>query len=237
MMTPLKNSSPGKLAAAHAAASLVQEGMKVGLGSGTTAALVVHALGERVEAEGLRFIGIPTSVDTAVLARSLKITIRELDDVDAIDLNLDGADEIDTRFQMIKGRGGALLREKIVVSFARKRVTIITPEKRVEHLGASAPVPVEVSPIGVKHLVHRLRDLGAEPVIRLRADGSRYQTDGGNLIIDCRFASLPDPAALDHSLKSTVGVFETGLFIGLCDLVVVGHEDRVEQIESHSRAV
>lgn len=232
MATSPNEPSPGKVEAARIAASLVQVGMTVGLGSGSTSALVVRALGDRVAAEGLRFVGIPTSVATAVLAKSLRITLRELDDVDELDLNIDGADEIDPSFRMIKGRGGALLREKIVASAARRRVNVVTPEKRVEHLGASAPIPVEVSPVGVRHLVERLSTLGSDPVIRLRDDGSRYLTDGGNLIVDCRFARIDDPAGLHTALKQTVGVFETGLFIDLCDLLIVGHDDRVEQIEA-----
>ncbi len=126
--------------------------MAVGLGSGTTAALVERALGGRIAAEGLKIIGVPTSVATAGLAHAMRIPLRELDDVEALDLNLDGADEIDPDFAMIKGRGGALLREKIVASAARRRVTIITPDKRVERIGHTAPVPVEVSSIGTQHV-------------------------------------------------------------------------------------
>ncbi len=221
----------GKLKAATAAAALVQNGMVVGLGSGTTAALVVRVLGERVAREGLRFVGVPTSVATADLARSLQLELRELDDIDRLDLNLDGADEIDPGFRMIKGRGGALLREKIVASFARRRVNVITPDKRVERLGIKAPLPIEVSPIGVRHLVDRLRELGAEPTIRIASSGDCYKTDGGNLIIDCHFDRIDDPARLDASLHQTVGIFETGLFIGLCDTLIVGYSDRAETIE------
>ena len=226
--------SPGKIEAAKAAAALVKEGMAVGLGSGSTAALVVRALGDRVANEGLTFVGVPTSVATAELARSLGIALCELDDVDALDINIDGADEIDPNFSMIKGRGGALLREKIVVSAARFRVTVITPEKRVDRLGVKAPVPVEVSAVGTRHVERRLRELAAETTLRRRPDGSPYVTDGGNSIIDCHFPSIDDPARLDQSLHQLVGVFETGLFIGLCDLLLVGHPDRVETFESRT---
>jgi ribose 5-phosphate isomerase A len=226
---------PAKLRASEAAAALVQDGMVVGLGSGTTAALVVRALGERVLKERIGFTGVPTSVATAELARSLNIPLRDLDDVESLDINIDGADEIDPEFRMIKGRGGALLREKIVASYASRRVTVITAEKRVDRLGRRAPVPVEVSPIGLRHLAARLRELGAEPKLRERPDGSPYVTDGGNKILDCYFESIDDPAGLDAALKQTVGVFETGLFIGLCDLLMVGLDDRVESFESGSR--
>jgi ribose 5-phosphate isomerase A len=227
--------TPKQLVAA-AAAQLVEDGMTVGLGSGTTAALMVEALGRRVASEGLRLVGVPTSVATADLAQSLGIPLRELDDVASLDLNIDGADEIDPRFQMIKGRGGALLREKIVASAARRRVTVITADKRVEQLGRTAPVPIEVSPVGVSHLAARLEALGATSTIRLGPDGARYVTDGGNLIVDCQFTTIEDAPALDAALQQIVGVFETGLFIGLCDLLIVGHADHVEQVDSLASA-
>jgi ribose 5-phosphate isomerase A len=225
----------GKLQAANAAAAMVAPGMAVGLGSGSTAALVVKALGERVAGEGLRIVGVPTSVATAELARSLGIPLRDLDDVDALDLNLDGADEVDPAFAMIKGRGGALLREKVVASAARLRVTVITPEKRVARLGQHAPVPVEVSPVGTRHIERHLREIAAETALRLRPDGSPYLTDGGNKIIDCRFLAIDDPAGLDHRLNGTIGVFESGLFVGLCDVLLVGHGDHVERVENPLR--
>ncbi len=224
-----------KRQAATASAALVEDGMAVGLGSGTTAALVVRALGERVATEGLRFLGVPTSVATAVLAKSLRIPLRELDDVDSLDINLDGADEIDAQFRMLKGRGGALLREKIIASFARWRVTVITPEKQVEQLGLLAPIPVEVSPVGTRHVEGRLRELGAATTLRLGPDGSPYVTDGGNKIVDCRFPAGEDPARLDARLQQTVGVFETGLFIDLCDVVLIGRPDGVDRVETRFR--
>jgi len=218
-----------KLRAAQAAARLVTDGMIVGLGSGTTAALVVQALGERVADEGLRLIGVPTSVLTADLARSLGIRLRDLDDVEAIDLNLDGADEIDPQFSMVKGRGGALLREKIVASSARRRVTVVTADKCVARLGVAAAIPVEISNVGARHTEARLRELGATTAVRLRVDASPFLTDGGNKIIDCHFDHTEDARTLDARLHQTVGVLETGLFVGLCDLLIVGHPDGVEQ--------
>ena len=140
--------------------------MVVGLGSGSTAALMVQRLGERRELEDLKIIGVPTSVATADLARRLRIPVRELDDVSSLDMNLDGADEVDPQFRMIKGRGGALLREKIVACVAARRVTIITTDKRVDRLGVNAPIPVEVSCVGLKHTEQRLQKLGAHARIR-----------------------------------------------------------------------
>jgi ribose 5-phosphate isomerase A len=208
--------------------------MIVGLGTGSTAALMVRRLGERVEQEGLRIIGVPTSVATAQLARELGITLRELDDVSGLDMNLDGADEVDPQFRMVKGRGGALLREKIVACVAARRVTIITPEKRVERLGLNAPIPIEVSDVGLKHTERRLQRLGAKTIIRQVADGSLTLTDGGNAIIDCHFDVIADPEELDYRLQSVVGVLETGLFVGLCDLLVVGTAEGVDQVEANT---
>lgn len=212
----------GKLQAASSAAALVQPGMVVGLGSGSTAALVVGALTERVRVEGLRFSGVPTSRATAALARSGGITLVELDDVGALDLAIDGADEVDPAFRMIKGRGGALLREKIVATAAKVRVIVITEAKRVERLGMHHPVPVEVSSFGWKHTERALRDLGATTAVREAPDGTLFLTDEGHRIVDCRFSTIDDPADLNRRLNAIVGVFETGLFVGLCDRLIVG---------------
>jgi ribose 5-phosphate isomerase A len=220
-----------KQRAAEAAAAQVEPGMIVGLGTGTTASAMVHHLGLRVQREALRIVGVATSEATATLARSLGIPVRDIDEVDTLDLNLDGADEIDGAFRMIKGRGGALLREKIVVSAARRRVAIITPEKRVDRLGTRMPIPVEVSPFGLRHIERQLRVLGAATAVRTTPAGQPFVTDGGHRIIDCHFGQIDDPEELDQRLDRVAGVFETGLFIGLCDLMIVGHPDRVEIIE------
>ena len=210
-----------KRSAAKVAAGLVESGMTVGLGSGTTAAEVVRCLAERVRDEGLKLIGVPTSSATATLARELGIELRDLDDVEALDLNLDGADEVDPDYRLLKGHGGALLREKIVASAARRRVNVVTAEKLVTRLGSTMPVPVEVSHFGLAHTERRLKDLGAETAVRRGDKGQMYVTDGGNVIIDCRFPPIDDPRALDLQLHGVVGVFETGIFVDLCDEVVV----------------
>ena len=228
----MSDTSKAKSQAAAAAAALVQNGLVVGLGSGTTAELIVKALGRRVVDEGLRFTGVSTSDATTELAREFGIVLCELDDVSTIDINLDGADEIDQLFQMIKGRGGALLREKIVASVARRRVTVITADKRVNRLGMSAPVPVEVSALGCRHIDLRLQSLGAVTELRKTAEGSPFVTNNGNRIIDCGFRGIDDPAQLDQALQRTIGVFETGLFVNLCDLLIVGNDDGVQKIET-----
>lgn len=232
----MSESRPPKLLAAHAAAALVEKGMTVGLGSGTTSSEMIRRLGQRIRDEGLEFVGVATSAATAALASSVGIALRDLDDVSMLDVNLDGADEVDPQFQMIKGRGGALLREKIVVSTARLRVTIITDEKQVEELGATMPLPVEVTPFGIRHTESRIASLGATTATRRRPDGSLFITDGGNAIIDCRFPRIDDPESLDLRLRRVAGVLETGLFLGLCDLLVIGHPDGVEMLENRRLA-
>jgi ribose 5-phosphate isomerase A len=221
--------------AALAAAALVRDGMIVGLGSGSTSALLVRCLGERITREALKFKAVSTSDETTRLANSLGIPVEELDTVPALDINLDGADEIDGQFRMIKGRGGALLREKIVAFASNHRVTMIASEKRVAQLGSRCPLPVEVSAIGLKHTERRLHDFGCTTAVRLCSDGSPFTTDGGNHIVDCRFSSIDDPESLDSRLQAVPGVLETGLFIGLCDTLIVGTDTGAERIESRVR--
>jgi ribose 5-phosphate isomerase A len=230
-MTP---PDPAKLNAARCAADLVQEGMAVGLGSGTTATLMIQRLGQRVTEEGLTFFGIPTSRASADLATSVGIALVELDAVETLDLDLDGADEVDGSFRMIKGRGGALLREKIVAAAARRRVFIVGENKHVDRLGLKFPVPVEVSPFGLSHTENALRALGAITQVRRGDDGhAPYVTDGGNRIIDCRFErGIDDPSGLDARLKQIPGVFETGLFLGLCDALIIGRAEGAELVEA-----
>ena len=230
---PSSEDSP-KRRAAKAAASLIEDGMNVGLGSGSTAAAMVEFLAARVVEERLRIVTVATSLATAQLASSLGIPLRELDDLATLDLNLDGADEIDPQYRMIKGRGGALLREKIVASASSRKVTMITADKRVARLGERVPVPVEVSAFGIRHTERHLRNLGASTSVRKAADGSVYATDGGNAIIDCRFAGPLDPDLLDSQLQRLAGVLDTGLFIGMCDVLIVANASGVETIETGS---
>ena len=229
------DSDSPKFRVSRAGAALVEGGMVVGLGSGSTASLMVRCLAQRIADEALEIIAVATSEATAQLAGKLGIRLRDLDEVAALDINLDGADEIDPRFHMIKGLGGALLREKLVASASSHRVTMVTAEKRVDRLGETAPVPVEVSSVGVKHTEQRLRELGATTTRRRRPDGLPYFTDGGNEIIDCRFALIDDPGALDRQLQSVVGVLETGLFIDLCDTLIVASEAGLEKLQAPPR--
>jgi ribose 5-phosphate isomerase A len=211
-----------KEAAAESAAELVQSGMVVGLGSGSTSALAVAAIGRRVK-NGLRIIGIPTSEQTAGQARELGIPLSSLGEHAQIDLTIDGADEVELgTLNLIKGRGGALLREKIVASATVQLVIIVDETKLVRQLGAHERVPVEVVPFGWQATAARVRKLGSDPNLRLRPDGQTYTTDGGHYILDCRFGPIQSPASLQSQLDAIVGLVEHGLFVGLTSQVVVG---------------
>ena len=231
---PVATESP-KSRAASAGAALICHGMTVGLGSGSTAALMVRSLAQRIEREHLLITAVSSSVETTRLAGSLGITVLDLDDVLDLDISLDGADEIDPAFRMIKGRGGALLREKIVAYASRHRVTMITAEKRVQYLGTNTPVPVEVSSIGARHTEKRLQELDCSTEFRRDLGGSLFRTDGGNMIIDCSFGRIADPGALDRDLQCIAGVLDTGFFIDLCDTLIVGTDKGVDQESSGIR--
>ncbi|MEP7352759.1 MAG: ribose-5-phosphate isomerase RpiA [Acidobacteriota bacterium] len=217
-----------KRAAAEYAVQQVADGMVVGLGTGSTASLMVGALAHRV-ANGLRIVGIPTSDATEAQARALNIPITTFADYPQIDLTIDGADEVDGQLNLIKGLGGALLREKIVACASKVLIIIVDESKLVERLGLQAPVPVEVVRFGWEATVQHLRSLGESATLRLRPDGSPFRTDSGNYILDCKFGTeLQSPHTLAASLDATTGVVEHGLFLGLTSQVVVGRSTGVE---------
>lgn len=204
-----------KAAAAESAAALVTDGMIIGLGSGTTAAMAVNALGRRVR-EGLRIVGIPTSESTAAQARALGIPLTSLADESQIDITIDGADEVEEgSLNLIKGLGGALLREKIVANASKRLVIVIHDSKLVSRLGIGEPVPVEVVPFGWLATSHRLSDLGAKPVLRRDVAGEPFMSDGGHYILDCAFGTIASAESLARRLDHIVGLVEHGLFIGL----------------------
>lgn len=210
-----------KRAAAESAATQVRDGMIVGLGSGSTAALAVSALGRRVR-EGLRIAGIPTSERTAAQARALSIPLSTLAEHSQIDLTIDGADEAETgSLNLIKGHGGALLREKIVASVSRQFVIVVDESKLVDRLGLRQSVPVEVIPFGWQAAARKLRDLGANALLRRDSDGEAFKSDGGHYILDCVFGRLDAAETLADALDHVVGVVEHGLFIGLASEVRV----------------
>lgn len=226
-----------KRAAALFAAAAVENGQVVGLGSGSTAELMVEALGERL-AGGLEILGVPTSERTATLAREAGIPLSTLDDQPVLDLTIDGADEVDPALNVIKGGGGALLREKIVAAASRFYVLIVDASKIVERLGTHMPVPIEVVRFGWRSTERRLEAMGLH--CELRQGRQPFITDGGNYILDCTSAHLnfSDPGVA-AAIKMTVGVVEHGLFLGMADRVVVGEENgtvRVMQREAGQNA-
>ncbi len=210
--------------AAERAVERVASGMVVGLGTGSTAAYAVEAIG-RLLAEGtLRdIVGIPTSRETASLARGLGIPLTTLEEHPTVDLTIDGADEVDPAGNMIKGGGGAFLWEKIVAAVTRRYVIIVDESKLVDRLGERSALPVEVMPFGWRTHVDLIRGLGAEPHRREGADGTPFATDGGHFILDCRFHdAIADPHEAERLLHSRPGVVGTGLFLDMRPEVIVG---------------
>jgi len=217
-----------KEAAGRAAAKLVRDGDIVGLGTGSTAYFAVVALGERVKS-GLKIMGIPTSIATADLARKVGIPLTTLDEHPQIDITIDGADEIDPKLNLIKGGGGALLREKVVASASRKMVVVADSSKIVPALG-KFPLPVEIIPFARTVVERKIVSLGATTKLRMNVDGQPFITDNGNQILDCSFGRIENPPALARTLSDTAGVVEHGLFIGLAKLVLVGQGSSVIEI-------
>jgi len=223
-----------KRMAGEAALAHVESGMRLGLGTGSTAEAFVRALGARV-AEGLQVIGVATSERTAVLAESLSIPLTTLDDVPDLTLTIDGADEIGPDLVLIKGGGGALLREKIVAAASRRMIVIADGSKLVETLGAF-PLPIEVVPFGLGSTSAKIAAatdaLGLTGPIALRrtGDGTPYLTDGGHFILDASFRRIPNPEALAKALLRIPGVVEHGLFIGLASMAIIARAGGVETI-------
>ena len=218
-----------KQAVAEYGAGLVRSGMVLGLGSGSTATLMVQAIGEKLRAGTLRdVIGVPSSSAIAAVATAAGVPLTTLDAHPVLDLDLDGADEVDPHLNLIKGLGGALLWEKIVATAARELVILVDDSKLVPILGSKAPLPVEVVPFGWKAQRDFLSGLGGTPVLRTRPDGQPYVTDEGNYILDTRFAGIADPAALERQLLVRAGVVATGLFLGMARQIVVGKAGGVE---------
>lgn len=224
-----------KREAARAALEFVQPGMRLGLGTGSTASWFVRLLGEKV-ADGLDVVGVPTSEATAALARELNIPLRTLDEIAGLDITIDGADEFDPALNLVKGGGGALLREKIVASDSRKMVVITDSSKKVECLGAF-PLPIEVVTFGYGATLRAIADaarkcgLSGALVRRQAKDGSIFVTDQGNWIVDASFRRIPGPKQLAESLASIPGVVEHGLFIDLASTIIVAGADGIERIE------
>ena len=222
----MANLTAEKVAAARASLDHVEPGMRLGLGSGSTAEILVSELGERVRA-GLRVSAVvPTSEKTGTLARAQGLPVVTLDDVDALDVCIDGADEVDPSLNLLKGGGGAHLREKVVASASHKRVIIVDSSKPVPHLGPFG-LPVEVIPFAAA-VVHRaIERIGGRPTLRKR-NGGTFVTDEGNHIFDCDFGLITDPPTLAGQLAHIAGVVEHGLFCGMAEVVIVGRGEEVE---------
>jgi ribose 5-phosphate isomerase A len=220
-----------KRRAGERAVELVREGMRVGLGTGSTAHWAVARLGERVREEGLRVRCVPTSRRTEEQARALGIPLVTFADVRELDLTIDGADEIGPGLALVKGGGGALLREKLVAAASRRVVVVADSSKLVRALGRF-PLPVEVVPFGWEVTARRVSEVTrCEPVPRRGDGGGLYLTDNGNYVLDCPCGEIADPAALERELKLLPGVVESGLFVNLAQLAFVATDEGVETIE------
>jgi ribose 5-phosphate isomerase A len=218
-----------KQAVARAGLNFIQDGQVVGLGSGSTSAFFIQFLGERVRA-GLQIRGIPTSMRAQQLAQKCGIPLATLDEVTTIDIDVDGADEFDPQFQLIKGGGGALLREKIVASVSKQFVVLADSSKQVPFLG-KFPLPIEVIPFAETVLTQRISTLGATVMLRKAQDDSAYKTDEGHHILDCHFGKIPDPGALAQTLSGMPGVVEHGLFIKMATVVLLAKDKRVIELQ------
>jgi ribose 5-phosphate isomerase A len=219
-----------KEAAARASLRFVKDGQIVGLGTGSTAACFIRLLGEQVKS-GLRIRGIPTSVRSGALAAGLGIPLTTLDECLEIDVTVDGADEVDAHLRLIKGGGGALLREKIVASATKQLVIIADESKRVPVLG-KFPLPVEVIKFAQAVVAKKITTLGAQVELRRAADGTPYLTDENNYILDCHFGQIPDADGLARRLSDIPGVVEHGLFIGMASVVLVANGSEVAEVRA-----
>jgi ribose 5-phosphate isomerase A len=218
-----------KRQAAERAAMLVEDGMRLGLGTGSTARLVLEALAARRERGELSdIIGVPTSTDTRDHATRLGIPLATLDDLPRLDLTIDGADEVDPELDLIKGLGGALLWEKIVASVSDRLAIVVDDSKLVDRLGARSPLPVEVIPFGWRTATTVAWELGSDPHLRLGPGGQPFTTDGGHFIVDCRFPDgIQDPIQAQGRFLRCPAVVDTGLFLGMADTVVVAGADGI----------
>ena len=215
--------------AAEEAVAQIQDGMIVGLGTGSTAKHAVDAIGRRVAA-GLRVVGIPTSERTAEQSRKLGIPLATFAEHSKLDIAIDGADEVELGpLNLVKGLGGALLREKIVAAAAARFIVIVDESKLVQHLGTHAPLPIEVNPFGWEVTARKIRELGGDPKLRMN-DAKAYVTDGGHYILDTSFGPIRNPPELAQRLDGVVGVVEHGLFCGLTSQVIIGSPDGIKKL-------
>ncbi|EOW9527315.1 ribose 5-phosphate isomerase A [Bacillus cytotoxicus] len=217
-----------KRLAGEYAVHFVQDGMKIGLGTGSTVYWAIQRLGQLVK-EGLTIEAVPTSIETEKLATELSIPLRLDNTIDYLDLTIDGADEINPNLQLTKGGGGALLREKIVAVSSRKLIIIADESKQVEELG-TFPLPIEIIPFAYNQTEKKIQSLGCQTVLRMK-NGVPFLTDNGNFILDCKFPNqITDPLEMNHRLKMITGVIETGLFINMVHKAIIGTENGIIEL-------
>ena len=226
----MKTPAPTPEISARQALSFVSDGQTLGLGSGRASAAFVRLLGERVR-EGWRVRGVPTSEGTARLARELNIPLVDLNEIDTIDVGVDGADEVDPHtLNLIKGLGGAMLRERVVAKASKKWIVVVGAEKIVTQLGARGTLPVEVVQFALGPCRRTLESMGLSPKLR-QSNGSSFITDSGNVILDCRIQAQADPQSLDRSIRAIPGVVETGFFFDFKPTVLVQEGESVRMLE------
>ncbi len=218
-----------KRKAGERAVEYIKDGMVVGLGTGSTVKYTILKLGELVK-DGLDIIGVPTSIATEKLAKEMGIKLGSINDYQVIDLTIDGADEVDRNLNLIKGGGGALLREKMI-AHASKYEIIVVDESKVKRVLGDFPLPIEIVKFGYKRTMNVLSTLGCKPLLRVK-NGEAYITDNGNYIVDCKFKRIDEPAKLERRIDEIPGVVEIGLFVGLANKVIVGKKDKIEIMTS-----
>ncbi len=224
-----------KKRAALEAVKHIKNGQVIGLGSGSTAAYAIQEIGKLLRRKKWHILAVPTSYQAFLLAVDWRIPVTTLDEHPQVDITIDGADQIDPYLNMIKGMGGALVREKIVASVSKQEIIIADETKLVKKLGVNHPVPVEVLPSAAVVVMSRIREIGGKPVLRIGTGKvGPVVTDNGNFLLDVSMEKISNPEELDTKLRSIPGVVETGLFIGLADIVYVGTRDKVKRLEKGS---
>ena len=232
----MKKQDKLKQKAAHRAVEFVDSGMVVGLGTGSTTEFAVRRIGERVKSGDLKnIVAIPTSIRTQKLAGELNIPLCGLDDQPDIDVTIDGADEVDPDLNLIKGGGGALLREKVVAQASRRNIIIVDQSKLSPRLGTHWALPIEVIPFAVKTEENFIKSLGASFTLRTEAEGQPYKTDQNNFILDANLGEMADPNSIAARLNGRAGIVEHGLFLGLANDVIVAAEDKIRHLKRNDK--